>query len=88
MASDFRDIVMKLHNENKWNEILDLEGDCGSGLLWVWPSKKNLYFIQEHLYRNGCSGVTSIGCGCGLLEWLLQKCTGKSFFTNVKICSC
>lgn len=79
MANNFVETVTRLYKQNHWEEILNLK-DCDSssahGLLWVWPSKENLLFIQKHVFENGCDGVTSIGCGCGLFEWLLHICTG------------
>lgn len=90
MADNFTETVISFYNQNKWEKILNLE-NCDSsnahGILWVWPSKENLFFIKKHISQNGCDGVTSIGCGCGLFEWLLHICTGKKLCTiPFKIC--
>lgn len=77
MTSNFIEKVIMLFNENKWEEILDLKDNNNNSVMWVWPSKENLYFIKKYVLQNGCNGVTSIGCGCGLFEWLLNACTGR-----------
>jgi len=50
--------------------------------LWVRPSEDNLYFIKEQTVKAGCCQLVSIGCGSGLLEWLIHTATGRknSFF--------
>ncbi|KAH8359858.1 hypothetical protein KR093_009117 [Drosophila rubida] len=40
-------------------------------LLWIWPTAKNLLQFQVKLAHLGIQDVLSIGCGSGLLEWLL-----------------
>lgn len=45
-------------------------------LLWARPQPCCLYAISHHVRRAGLSALTSIGCGTGLLEWLLQSLTG------------
>lgn len=80
MANNFITAVKSLYEQNKWRELLNFN-DCDSNtaqcLLWVWPSEENLRFIHKHLTENNCEGITSIGCGCGLFEWLLHMSTGK-----------
>ncbi|XP_069676558.1 uncharacterized protein [Periplaneta americana] len=43
--------------------------------LWVRPSEENLHFIEQQTLKYGCSRLVSIGCGSGLLEWLIHKAT-------------
>lgn len=65
-----------------WKKVIDL----GQALpfnsrvkyLWVWPLQDDLERIQEALVCFGISRVLSIGCGTGLLEWLITAATGIS----------
>ena len=45
-------------------------------LLWIVPSRKLISDIMDVLDHNHVAGLFSIGCGSGLLEWLIQ-CTCK-----------
>lgn len=44
--------------------------------LWLWPLQNDLERIGECLRRYGIGRVFSIGCGTGLLEWLITAATG------------
>ncbi|XP_026759913.3 uncharacterized protein LOC128202632 [Galleria mellonella] len=70
--------VVDLYKEKKWREIVDRCHDHPerNKLLWVFPSEANLRFLTECLVELGCNGVLSIGCGSGLLEWILSEATG------------
>lgn len=78
---DFLSTLLLLFKERKWREILHLNENSNSeiarNISWVWPSEKNLNFIQQALKKFNLKGVISIGCGCGLFEWLLQQSSGK-----------
>ncbi|KAK4319071.1 hypothetical protein Pmani_009965 [Petrolisthes manimaculis] len=45
-------------------------------LLWVRPQPCCLHAIAGHVRKAGLSALASVGCGTGLLEWLLQALTG------------
>lgn len=74
--------ILSLYNAQKWEEIAALSfassNPKSSRLSWVLPDISDLYWINDIIRKYNLSGVASIGCGCGLLEWLLQKCSGKS----------
>ena len=57
----------------------DSENECfyDQRYLWIRPSEDNLEFIKEETVKSGCLQIISIGCGSGLLEWLIHKATGK-----------
>nr|XP_022907337.1 uncharacterized protein LOC111418868 [Onthophagus taurus] len=71
--------VIELYKENKWMDIIDknpnVTNEEARKLLWVWPSFKNLEFIKKKLNEFNMNGISSIGCGCGLLEWIISKST-------------
>lgn len=76
--------ILSLYNAQKWEEIAALSrtiaddlGTCRSS--WVLPDTSDLRWINDTVRNYDLSGIASIGCGCGLLEWLLQKYSGKVF---------
>lgn len=81
MEEHFVENVVSLYEENRWREILDLnansKNEVARKLLWVWPSESNLQFICENVKLKNCKGIVSIGCGCGLLEWLFHCASRK-----------
>lgn len=84
MESEFSSKVLELYNSKDWEKLLDLNSNSDNRdalkLLWVWPSSKNLEFIKKVIQEKECDGIISLGCGCGLLEWLIQQSTGKRNF--------
>ncbi|KAF5301132.1 hypothetical protein FQR65_LT08962 [Abscondita terminalis] len=82
MEDENIDLIISLYDENNWKEILKLSEKTRepitTRLLWVWPTTRNLKFMKETLIENQINGVISIGCGTGLLEWLLHKYTNFS----------
>ncbi|XP_068208636.1 uncharacterized protein [Palaemon carinicauda] len=47
-------------------------------LLWVRPGHCCLRFLANQVSEAELSSVASVGCGTGLLEWLIQATTGLS----------
>lgn len=45
-------------------------------LVWIKPSLSSLSFIQTQMSKIGLTHISSVGCGCGTLEWLIEKATG------------
>lgn len=52
-----------------------------SRYLWAWPTRRGIRTLGLTLRRLDCEHVLSIGCGAGLLEWLLQQSCGE-YITN------
>lgn len=81
-SDDIDENILSLYNAQKWEEIASLsfasDNFKHSRLSWVLPDISDLYWINDIIRKYNLSGIASIGCGCGLLEWLLQKCSGKS----------
>ncbi|XP_011639302.1 uncharacterized protein LOC105428608, partial [Pogonomyrmex barbatus] len=80
MNNDINENIISLYNAKKWKEIVALSSTLNNfklcKLSWVLPNIGDLYWISDITQKFNLSGIASIGCGCGLLEWLLQKCTG------------
>ncbi|XP_071542814.1 uncharacterized protein [Panulirus ornatus] len=47
-------------------------------LLWVQPRPCCLYALAAQVKYAGLSSLASVGCGTGLLEWLIHALTGLS----------
>lgn len=75
--------ILTLYNERKWIDIINL--NCilikldKSRLFWVLPTINDLQWIKKVIDENNIIGLISIGCGCGLLEWLFEQYSGKIF---------
>ena len=59
--------VLQQFNSEEYREPL---------LLWIRPTLSSLEFIRDSLSSLNLSAVSSVGCGCGTLEWLLTAATG------------
>ncbi|XP_071451268.1 uncharacterized protein [Hetaerina americana] len=77
--------LVSLRDQEKWQDILCMykhphedgeteDWDCG--LLWLRPSERSLKFVGEQVSQHGLTKLLSIGCGSGLLEWLIHCSTG------------
>ncbi|KRT80355.1 hypothetical protein AMK59_6485 [Oryctes borbonicus] len=78
MENEFKNLVISLHKQNKWKEILDLDinshkQEVVRNLLWIWPSIDNMNFLKRLIIENDLNGLASVGCGCGLLEWMFRE---------------
>ena len=54
-------------------------------LLWVRPQPCCLSALAAHVRAANLSAVASVGCGTGLLEWLVQAITGGVSRGSVKV---
>nr|CAD7457665.1 unnamed protein product [Timema tahoe] len=77
------DKLLQLFKQDEWRRVLALlagddTGDSFYDELWLWvrPSLGDLLYIGQEIRRTGSTRVVSLGCGTGLLEWLLHRTTG------------
>lgn len=86
MEDDFINNVNDLYRNNRWSDIVELDvradDTVAHCLLWVWPSVDNLRFIETATKLFNKQSIISIGCGSGLLEWLVHSGTGKQSLKN------
>ncbi|XP_018376035.1 PREDICTED: uncharacterized protein LOC108769513 [Trachymyrmex cornetzi] len=79
-SDDIDENIISLYNAQKWEEVAALSSASdnlkSSRLSWIFPDINDLYWINDIIRKYNLTGIASIGCGCGLLEWLLQKCSG------------
>merc|ERR1719228_762155 len=64
---DWEGVLEEFQSEDEYREPL---------LLWIRPTLATLTIIQSQVTSLGLSGISSVGCGCGTLEWLIQAGTG------------
>lgn len=80
MEPSLEENLISLTAEDQWQKIIDLEANYPleekSKFLWAWPSLSTLAAIERILRANNVSTILSIGCGSGLLEWIISKSTG------------
>lgn len=70
--------IISLYKEKKWKEIVEnYNGE--NKLSWIIPSEANIKFIEIILLENSLSGIISVGCGSGLLEWIVKESLGNHF---------
>lgn len=71
--------IFSLYNAQKWEEIIALSYTINDlkRLSWVLPDIDDLYWMNNIIRKFNLFAIASVGCGCGLLEWLLQKYSGK-----------
>ena len=66
-AGDWRAVLEEVKTDEKYREPL---------LVWIRPSLGCLEFIRRELSALDLTCISSVGCGCGTLEWLLSAATG------------
>ena len=79
MSPNLEENLIELSSADGWREILNLSDrftiEEKSRFLWAWPTEVGLKRIEKVLLENGVSKILSIGCGSGLLEWLINAST-------------
>ncbi|XP_076241563.1 uncharacterized protein LOC143183752 isoform X1 [Calliopsis andreniformis] len=72
--------ILELHSEQKWKDIAELDCNLNKSakcrLFWVLPTINDLQWMKKIIDEHNVVGLASIGCGCGLFEWLFQKYSG------------
>ncbi|XP_043601747.1 uncharacterized protein LOC122576043 [Bombus pyrosoma] len=80
--------ILMFHSEQKWSDIANLNCTLTkldkSRLFWVLPTINDLHWIKEIIDKHEVVCLASIGCGCGLLEWLFEKYSGLNV-TGVEV---
>ncbi|KAI9563188.1 hypothetical protein GHT06_010646 [Daphnia sinensis] len=72
------DKIKELYQSGDWRGIVQLfeNGFCDEKLLWFQPDLDGIDFLEKSLATLGVKGISSIGCGTGLLEWIINSSTG------------
>lgn len=74
--------LLELTASRDWKKIVQLSKSYSltekSRFLWAWPSEKCLTKLKTVLDKNCVQSILSVGCGSGLLEWIVEETTGSS----------
>lgn len=69
--------LCELSSVDDWRGVIDI---CAtfpinekSKFLWAWPTVDCLAYLRDHLIANDIRAILSIGCGSGLLEWIIRQ---------------
>lgn len=78
LDSQFHELAL----EGRWQEMLEYRGKFSFNekikYLWAWPSQSDLVVLKWMFDEYDLKTLLSIGCGSGLLEWIMNKATGVS----------
>lgn len=70
-------------SKQNWRKVLALGSTLDQQLkrkiLWIWPTETDLKHLQQILKDLNIQNVLSIGCGSGLLEWLVAAVGDGAF---------
>lgn len=85
LRENFKDDVRECVKKRDWQKVLKLNQKYGSQLtyefLWVFPTEFCLNSLKNLMKNYNITNVLSIGCGYGLLEFMLRESIGlKSEF--------
>jgi len=67
-----------------WQKVLHLSEKYGldvrSEVLWVFPTELCLNHMRSFLQSFSITNILSVGCGSGLLEFVLRESLGKCLY--------
>lgn len=84
MCSSLEEILVNLSNDGDWHGVIEIgrnfDLDERSKFLWAWPTIDCLQWMKKLFNNHQIKSILSIGCGSGLLEWLICQSTGAQVF--------
>ena len=82
LKQNFENELSVLVANKSWQQVVSLseeyQHDLTSNYLWCWPSEFCLNVLKTVLDANRITSLLSLGCGCGLLEWIISQSLGIS----------
>ena len=86
LRSDFNNELDELVAAKDWRKILSLTGNYSQEVwcdrLWCFPTENCLNYLKSIFDGFNITNVLSIGCGSGLLEWIMNESVGKLLSSN------
>lgn len=81
MAISLEECLVSLSRVDDWHGIIEtgklFSVNEKSKFLWAWPTNKGMFlWLKTILVKHQIANILSVGCGSGLLEWLISKTTG------------
>ncbi|XP_077288869.1 uncharacterized protein LOC143913135 [Arctopsyche grandis] len=88
-TENFVENIISLYSERRWKDIINnfMDEKDKNKLSWIFPSESNLNFINSTLKECNLNSIISVGCGSGLLEWILKESLDISI-TGIEIDGC
>lgn len=78
--TSLEECLVSLSSVNDWCGVIEAGKEFSvkekSKYLWAWPSVQCFQWLEKILNENHIERILSIGCGSGLLEWLISQTTG------------
>lgn len=82
MMTSLDECLVSLSSANDWYGVIEAGKEFSvkekSKYLWAWPTVECFEWLQKRLIENDVERILSIGCGSGLLEWLISQTTGTN----------
>lgn len=76
-TSALEECLVSLSSVNDWHGVIEagkhFDVNEKSKFSWAWPNIECFEWLKTILERNHTKAILSIGCGSGLLEWLISK---------------
>lgn len=80
MSTPLEECLVSLSSAGDWNGVIEAANSFSveekSKFLWAWPTAGCIQWLRRILSENHIERILSIGCGSGLLEWLISKTSG------------
>lgn len=80
MCLSLEDYLVSLTNANDYEGVIEIGANFSteerSKFLWAWPTVDCLNWMKRLFQENGIENILSIGCGSGLLEWIVSNSSG------------
>lgn len=77
MSTSLEECLVSLSSAGDWSGIIEAGNSFSveekSKFLWAWPTVECFQWLRRILSENHIEKILSIGCGSGLLEWLISK---------------
>ena len=87
MGEGLEETIYGYVKNKQWRKLVNYGGNWNlldrNQFLWAWPEISDLYFLNGQLKKIGIKHVLSIGCGRGLLEWIINESTGEFFLKSI-----
>lgn len=75
--STLEECLVRFSSANDWHGIIEagklFSVEERSKYLWAWPTVECLQWLKRYLNDNNITSILSVGCGSGLLEWIISK---------------
>lgn len=77
MTPSLEECLVNLSGVDDWHGVIEAGKNFSveekTKFLWAWPTVECFQWLSTILKNNRIDSILSIGCGSGLLEWLIKK---------------